>query len=175
MTGGVERAGAGSAREFPVEWGHPVGSRFSAERAGWVRAMVNRHMSTRGLRELAKRDEKLLATLRQAWLERRGLPVMTRGQEDRAVAVLLRLAPHVEEERCAAYPSASERSAMRSEGDREALVIANNHGVDGSRLRAYDSLARSRGVGLDVVLRAALRGALRDVVLMPPVKPPTAA
>jgi len=60
-----------------------------------------------------------------------------------------------------------ERAALDVEADQEALRLAAGHGIDGTRLRAYDRLARSRGVGLDVVLRAALRGDLRDVVVMP--------
>lgn len=92
---------------------------------------------------------------------------MTPAQEDRCVAALLRLASAVEEERAGGNPSRSERAAKQVESDQEALRLAADHGIDGSRLRAYDALARSRGVDLSVVLRAALRGDLREVVVMP--------
>lgn len=91
------------------------------------------------------------------------------------MAALLRLAAHVNEERAAYHFDVEERAAIESESDREALRLAADHGIDGTRLRAYDSLARSRGVGLDVVLRSALRGALRDVVVLPARPRPDAA
>ena len=87
--------------------------------------------------------------------------------EDRCVAALVRLAAHAFVEQAAHHFDREDRVAHRSESDREALRIAAAHGIDGTRLRAYDGLARARGVGLDVVLRAALRGDLRDVVILP--------
>ena len=83
------------------------------------------------------------------------------------MAALLRLASHINEERAAPHFDAEERQAYENDPDQEALRLAHDHGIDGTRLRAYDSLARSRGVGLDVVLRSALRGDLRDVVVLP--------
>lgn len=65
----------------------------------------------------------------------------------------------------------SEPQLAVADGAREALEIAFKHGIDGLRLRAFDSLARSRGIGLDVVLRAALRGDLREIVLLPSRSP----
>jgi hypothetical protein len=92
---------------------------------------------------------------------------MTPAEENRCVAALLRLASHVNEERAARYFDGEERAALDSEADKEALRLASDHGIDGTRLRAYDHLARSRGVRLDVVLRYALRGDLREVIVMP--------
>lgn len=92
---------------------------------------------------------------------------MTPEVEDRCVAALLRLKANLREEKASAHFDAHEWAAVEAESDQEALRIAAGHGIDGTRLRAYDSLARSRGVGLDVVLRAALRSDLRDVVILP--------
>ena len=58
----------------------------------------------------------------------------------------------------------------RSHDVDEADRIAREHGFDECRLSAMRSLARSRDVDLAVVLRAALRGDLRDVVRMPPAR-----
>ncbi len=55
-------------------------------------------------------------------------------------------------------------------GDEDAAArIAREHGFDAGRLVAFRGLARSRGVPLADVLRAALRGELRRVVERPPV------
>jgi len=43
------------------------------------------------------------------------------------------------------------------------------HRVTAVRLVALPCLARSRDVKLEIVLRAALRGGLRDIVKLPPV------
>ena len=83
------------------------------------------------------------------------------------MAALVRLKTNLREETASGHTSSDDRAAWNAESDREALRIAASHGIDGTRLRAYDGLARSRGVGLDVVLRAALRGDLRDVVILP--------
>lgn len=50
----------------------------------------------------------------------------------------------------------------------EAARIAREHGFDECRLTAMKSLARSRDIELADVLRAALRGDLRDIVRKPP-------
>ncbi len=55
--------------------------------------------------------------------------------------------------------------------DDEAARIVREHGFSPDRLVALRGLARSRDVELEVVLRAALRGSLRDVVKLPPVAP----
>ena len=51
--------------------------------------------------------------------------------------------------------------------DDEAARIAHEHGFDGMRLQAFRGLARSRDVGLEVVLRAALVSNLRRIVELP--------
>ncbi len=51
----------------------------------------------------------------------------------------------------------------------EAARIAADHGFGPDRLIAMKGLARSRGVELEVVLRAALRGTLREIVELPAV------
>ena len=54
----------------------------------------------------------------------------------------------------------------------EALRLIRDHGFDRShRLVALRSLVRSRGVPLEDVLRAALRGDLRWIVLLPAIPP----
>jgi len=37
---GVERADGDRNEAFPKSWGHPVGERFSEERAGWIASRV---------------------------------------------------------------------------------------------------------------------------------------
>lgn len=51
--------------------------------------------------------------------------------------------------------------------DAAGLRIAYEHGVDATRVTAYKRLARSRGLTLEAVLRAAVRGELADVVRLP--------
>ncbi len=51
----------------------------------------------------------------------------------------------------------------------EAARLAAEHGFGPDRLIAMKGLARSRGVELEVVLRAALRGTLREIVELPAV------
>lgn len=50
----------------------------------------------------------------------------------------------------------------------EAARIAADHGFGPDRLIAMRGLARTRGVELEVVLRAALRGDLYETVRLPP-------
>jgi len=71
---------------------------------------------------------------------------MTRDEEDRLVVELLEAAEAAE------APSGPERKGHPS-------------------LDAYRALARSRGVDLEVVLRAVVRDELRDIAAMPPVTP----
>lgn len=54
--------------------------------------------------------------------------------------------------------------------DAEGLRIAVDHGIDPLRVSAYQGLARSRGLSLEEVLRAAFRGELREVVRLPDVR-----
>jgi hypothetical protein len=63
---------SGSAREFPEEWGLPVGRRFSEERAQWVRQRVQWHSALTAHRRLADRDLRLLHVLRAAQLHQHG-------------------------------------------------------------------------------------------------------
>ena len=57
-----------------------------------------------------------------------------------------------------------------ADDDREGLRVAHDHGIDPLRVSAMWSLAKSRGLALDEVLRAALRGELRQVVELPDVR-----
>lgn len=84
--------------------------------------------------------------------------------EDRVVKALLTVAA-----RCGHVQRASFTSSPEARGEEfdEAEQIAWGHGFGPDRLIAMRSLARSRGVELADVLRAALRGDLRDVVALP--------
>jgi hypothetical protein len=72
MSGDVETAESGSSRDYPEEWGLPVGRRYSEERAAWVLASVRAHSALTAHRRLADRDLRLLHVLRTAELERHG-------------------------------------------------------------------------------------------------------
>lgn len=54
--------------QFPVEWGCPVGRRFSDERAAWIRTRIAEHAALTAHRRLADRDAKMLVQLHQAAL-----------------------------------------------------------------------------------------------------------
>ncbi len=108
---------------------------------------------------------------------------MSPDEVERAVAALLALArrPAVDgaTERAVVprqLPSREQLRAVEQTGqdeppvDLEALRLARDHGISELKLGAYQSLARSRGLGLDDVIRAAFRGALRAVVALPPVE-----
>ena len=83
--------------------------------------------------------------------------------ESKILAALLEVAERIDgEERAAFFIGAHYR------GRNEAERIAHEHGFGPDRLAAMKSLARHRGVDLEVVLRAALRGGLRDIVTTPP-------
>ena len=73
MTRPLETAdGTRGYGSFPAEWGSPPpGGAYSEERARWVREKVAGHCRTAPLRELARRDARLLWTLRIAELERK--------------------------------------------------------------------------------------------------------
>jgi hypothetical protein len=83
--------------------------------------------------------------------------------EDRVVFAILEIANARHGLEQAAVPDASARFGNESQAER----IVREHGFDLTRVKALRGLARSRDVDLEVVLRAALRGDLRDVVLMP--------
>ena len=117
-------------------------------------------------KEAAARDE-------QAWREgslrlldpeaRRRLDLAVQA-EQRVLAALLDVAERCgSEERMAFFTG--EFRGKETEADR----IAREHGFGQARLIAMKSLARQRGVGLEVVLRAALRGDLRSIVELPRV------
>lgn len=74
-------------------------------------------------------------------------------REDEVISVMLRRAEGVEQR-----------------GEAERLV--EEHHLD-QQLPAMRSLAQSRGVEVEVVLRAMLRGELRSIVEMPPADTPT--
>ena len=65
--------------------------------------------------------------------------------------------------------AALSRGSNRSEPVDEAARIAADQGFDDTRLIAFRGLARSRGIDLADVLRAALKGELRSVVELPAV------
>ena len=71
--------------------------------------------------------------------------------------------------RCGAVEFAAHIGGEHRGDEDEAARIAREHGFDAGRLVAFRGLARSRGVPLEAVLRAALRGELRRVVERPPV------
>ncbi|MGI8954800.1 MAG: hypothetical protein ACR2FL_09565 [Nocardioidaceae bacterium] len=86
------------------------------------------------------------------------------SDESRAVAALLRVAER--------YPYGEHRAdpATATDLDDEDLIgllIASEHGIDATRISAYKSLARSRGLSLAEVLRACFRGELHMVVALP--------
>jgi hypothetical protein len=64
---------------------------------------------------------------------------------------------------------AAARPTERREDDDEADRLVRDHGLSADRVIAFRGLARSRGVGLEEVLRHWLRGELRAVVALPPV------
>jgi hypothetical protein len=72
MTGWAdpEFAEAGRSREFPEEWGLPVGRQFSEERAEWIRNRVRAHTTLTAHRTLANKQGRLLSILRRAELGR---------------------------------------------------------------------------------------------------------
>jgi len=90
---------------------------------------------------------------------------MTPAQEDRAVAALVALASKLPREERADFRPRAESDP--DDPDAEGLAVAADHGIDPARLTALRSLARSRGLNLEQVLRAAMRGELRDVVELP--------
>ena len=49
------------------------------------------------------------------------------------------------------------------------MIVAAEHGIGTEVLGAYRGLARSRGLDLEQVVRAQLRGELADVVRLPKV------
>lgn len=89
-----------------------------------------------------------------------------RSDEARAVAALLRHAERQQHEQRVDPVTATDLD----EDDLEGLRLARDHGVDPTRLAAYRSLGRSRGLCLGDTLRAAMRGELRDVVEIPAVE-----
>lgn len=93
---------------------------------------------------------------------------MTPAEETRCIKALLRLTATLPLDERAAWLPGMERRAREQDEDPEALRIAHDHGIDAGRIAAYDSLARSRNLPLSAVLRSALRGELRSVVVMPP-------
>ena len=82
------------------------------------------------------------------------------------LAAAVRLAGEVGDKECA---SLGWRVEFRSAKSREAERLIREHGIAPERLPAYRSLAESRGVPLETVLRAWMRGDLRDIVTMPTV------
>ncbi len=84
-------------------------------------------------------------------------------REDVVLRSLMKVAARMgSEERAVVIPAGDIR------GLPEAERIAAEHGFSEDRLIAMRGLARSRGVELEVVLRAALRGELRSIVQLPP-------
>jgi len=91
-------------------------------------------------------------------------------EEDRVLRALLMLASRAGDVETATVPG--ERANRRDTGDHdldEAVRIADAHGWNDLRMVAFKGLAKSRGLPLEAVLRAALRGELRKVVELPPV------
>lgn len=80
-------------------------------------------------------------------------------REDTVVRALLTVAA-----RTTAVEFAAVGAERRNADEDEAERIAADHGFSRDRMAAFRGLARSRGVELEVVLRAALRGELRSIV-----------
>jgi len=94
----------------------------------------------------------------------------TSETETRVVAALVTVAGRLGDEERAVLAGAEPRNGDPDDDD-EATRIVRDHGFTPERLVALRGLARSRDVELAVVLRAALRGSLRDIVKLPPVAP----
>jgi len=92
--------------------------------------------------------------------------------EDRLVKAILLVANRLGEVEHAAHV----QGELRAEDEDEAAArrLIRGHHFDPARVTALRGLARSRGCSLEVVLRAALRGTLRQVVELPPVSERTA-
>jgi len=90
--------------------------------------------------------------------------------ESRLVAALVTLADRMGDEERAVILQVEARNGDEPDDD-EATRLAREHGFSPDRLIALRGLARSRDVELAVVLRASLRGELRDIVRLPPVPP----
>ena len=93
----------------------------------------------------------------------------TSETETRVVAALVTVAGRLGDEERAVLAGAEPRNG--DPDDDEATRIVRDHGFTPDRLVAMRGLARSRDVELEAVLRAALRGELRDIVKLPPVAP----
>ncbi len=89
---------------------------------------------------------------------------------DRLVSALLTVAGRLGGEERATVPFLERRG---DDPDDAAARLVAEHGLSGLRLQAFRGLAKSRGVGLEVVLRAALRGALREIVELPEQREPS--
>lgn len=86
-------------------------------------------------------------------------------REDVAVRALVRATEAAGDLELAAFDTPEHRAG--DEDTAEAMRLARDHGFDSTRLIALRGLARSRGVPLEDVLRAALRGELRSIVERP--------
>lgn len=89
-----------------------------------------------------------------------------RASEDVVVRALVEMAATCGDEERAAL-----RVQYRGEPEDEGERIARDHGFGPDRLIAMKGLARSRGASLEEVLRHALRGDLREIVMRPAVRP----
>ncbi len=93
---------------------------------------------------------------------------MTPAEERPAIRALVAAAEHSDGIEVAALLSGVVRTADPNE-HAEGLQLAADHGVGTHQLPALRSLAASRGLPLDVVVRRAFAGDLRPVVLKPPL------
>jgi hypothetical protein len=161
----IEEADGERNASFPAEWGAPRGSQFSEERAAWVRSKVASHTTVARYQTLARADARWLKMLREAALGPAARAVTPAKEENTAIVALLWYAED--------HPGGEMRMDPAPELDDQdavGLLIAYEHGVDATRVTAYRSLARSRGLDLEQVLRAALRGESADVVRLPEVR-----
>ncbi len=92
-----------------------------------------------------------------------------RAVEDRVVRAALRVAARCGDLELAAFRPVEIRSADGDPDEEAAERLAARHGFDPGRLTALRGLARSRDVTMETVIRAALKGELLQVVLLPPV------
>jgi len=83
------------------------------------------------------------------------------------LAAALRLADEIGDEERRGASSIAWRVEFRSDESREAERLIREHGLPLDSIPAYRRLAQSRGVPLEDVLRAWMRGDLRDIVTLP--------
>jgi len=109
--------------------------------------------------------ERMAEPYRAPYASGRGPAKRSDADTDELVGALLVVAGRLGDEERATIPFLERRG---DDPDDAAARIVAEHGFSDLRLQAFRGLARSRNVDLETVLRAALRGALREIVELPP-------